>query len=603
LFRLWALRVNANRLECPVKRLLPALIVLFLFSACAGKRFAFEYEGDPVAVPRETVAAASHVRVVPEGGGQLGFRVTAVRHVPERVAKTRVEARGVTRWEIHGYEPDAQLILGSALSTVAGVVVTPAWCIKRLFSGWGDPEDEEAMRQRVFDSHLRSWLFMGYLWAPVEYEVLDRSRVYRDTGTLRAQEISDAVRVTVLDDQGRRVETMAFGGGLYRPDVTDTLLESRSLYVSASCDGGADALSLDLLPWYRQRYALTPKEASAFGRLPPNQRPYLLKLPPELRAEFLALSKQEQARFTEQLPLATIQDRGAVEAALKAAAKGGPNPALSFDDDLPTLLKASRPVPKKFRNWLFAMGIEAYDQTGSITYSRRSAELFTRVAMKRLGVPSENVFLLTDDGKTEIPELAARTFPATSASIKDQFRFLLREVAEGDRIYLYYSGHGLPSLTEGGAPYLLARDQAPDFIHTDSFFRVDTLQESLAQSRASETVIFLDSCFTGASDGSSAFGNGRAATRLVPKGIEVDDRRMAVLTAGTERQFSNMYPEKGHRLFSYFLMKELCHTHHTLESLFQRVHDQTRRVSRARGGTQLQEPTLRGNGRLKLPGK
>ncbi|VVS93405.1 caspase domain [Desulfoluna spongiiphila] len=597
---LWAQRANANRLESPVKRVLPALVVLFLFSACTQKRFAFEYEGEPVAAPRETAAAVCRIHVVPEGAGQPGFRVTAARHVPERVAKTRVEARGVTRWEIHGYEPDAQLILGGALSTVAGVVVTPVWCIKRLFSGWGDPEGEEAMRQRVFDSHLRSWLFMGYLWAPVDYEVLDRSRVYRDTGTRREEDGSDAVRVTVLDDQGRRVETTAFGGGHYRPDVTDTLLESRSLYISASCDGGADALSLDLLPWYRQRYDLTPKEASAFERLLPQQRPYLLTLPPELRADFLALSRQEQARFTEQLPLPAIGDRGAVEAALKTAAKGRPNSAASFEDDLPALLKASRPVQKKSRNWLFAMGIEAYDQTGPITYSRRSAELFTRVAMKRLGVPPENVFLLTDDGLSEIPGLASRTFPATAASIKDQFRFLLREVAEGDRIYLYYSGHGLPSLTEGGAPYLLARDQAPDFIHTDSFFRVDALLESLARSRASETVVFLDSCFTGAADGSSAFGDSRAATRLVPKRIEIDDGRMAVLTAGTERQFSNMYPEKGHRLFSYFLMKELCHTHHTLESLFERVHDQTRRVSRARGGTQLQEPTLRGTGRLTL---
>lgn len=582
-----------------MKRVLPALVVLCLFSACTQKRFAFEYAGEPVPGP----GGPCRVHVAQEGDGQPGFRVTAVRLVPERVVKTRVEARGVTRLEIYGYEPDARLILGSALSTVAGVVVTPAMCVKGLFTGWGEPDGEEAMRQRVVDSHLRSWLFMGYLWAPVDYDVVDRRLIHEETGTVREQKVWGNIRVTVMDDQGRSVETLALGDGLYRPDVTDTLLESRTLYVSASCGGASDARTLDLLPWYRKRYDLTQKEASAFGQLEPDHRPYLLKLPPELRADFLAFSSPERNRFAELLPLTAIEDRGAVKAALTAAVEGASQPIASFDDDLSDLLKASSKVQRDSRNWLFAMGIEEYDQTCPITYSRRSAELFTRVAMKRLGVPPENVFLLTDDGQSNIPELAPRTFPATAASIKDQFRFLLREAARGDRIYLYYSGHGLPSLTQGSAPYLLARDQAPDFVHTDPFFRIDALLDALSQSRAAEAIVFLDSCFTGGSDGSSVFGNGRAATRLVPKGIEVDDRRMAVLTAGTERQFSNMYPEKGHRLFSYFLMKELCHTHHTLEGLFERVHDQTRRVSRARGGTQLQEPTLRGNGRLRLPGK
>jgi len=460
-----------------VKRVLPVLIVLSLFSACAGERFVFEYDGEPVVACR----------------------------VPDGVAKTRVEARAVTRWEIHGYEPDARLILGTALSTVAGVVVTPVWCLKRLFTGWGDPEGEEAMRQRLYDSHLRSWLFMGYLWAPVDFEVLDRSRVYRNTGNSLDREVPEGAYVAALDGQRRRVETLAYGN-LYRPVVTDTLLDSRSLYATAP-----------------------------------------------------------------------------------------------FDDDLPALYKASRSVPADSRNWLFSMGIEAYDRTSSITYSRRSAELFTRVAMKRLGVPAENVFLLNDDGKTEIAELKGRVFPATAASIKDELRFLMRDVAQGDRIYVYYSGHGLPSLKDGGAPYLLARDQVPDFIHTAPFFRVDAFYQALAQSRAAEIVVFMDSCFTGAADGVSVFGNGRAATRLVPKVIGFDEDRMAVITAGTDRQFSNMYPEKGHRLFSYFLMKELLNDHDSLESLYQHVFKQTRRVSRSRGGTQLQEPTARGNLKMALP--
>ncbi|WP_300670069.1 caspase family protein [Desulfoluna sp.] len=580
-----------------MKRVLPILIVLFLFNSCSGRRFSFEYESEPWGAAQGLALAACQVTVIPE---DEGFRVMTEKHVPERVAKIQVQAKEVTRLDIYDYEPDARLILGTALSTVAGLVVTPVWCVKRLFTGWGDPDGEEAMRQRLYDRHLRSWLLMGYLWAPVDYEVLDRRQINDETGKILTFDASDETLVTVLDEQRRPVAIRAYGNGRYRPVLTDTLLESGTLYVTAACGGGAAAVSIDLMPWYRREFGLKPEEVMAFKTLGSERRPSFLKLSPDLRSDFLALDEPGWKTFEKKVPLASVGERVLAKAALGASNDRNEKDPLSYEDDLPGRLKSSRPLDPHLTTWLFAMGIEAYDKASPIAYSRRSAELFTRVAMNRLGVPAENVFLLNDDGTTEIKGLKGRTFPATAASIQDELRFLLRDVGEGDRIYVYYSGHGLPSLKDGGAPYLLARDQAPDFIHESPFFRIDTFFQTLSQSRAAEIVVFMDSCFTGVADGTSVFGNGRAATRLVPKAIGFDDRRMAVITAGTDRQFSNMYPEKGHRLFSYFLMKELMNDHDTLESLYQRVSQQTRRISRSRGGTQLQEPTARGNLHMRL---
>jgi len=585
-----------------VKRILPILIALLLLTSCAGKRFTFEYEGEPFVEPQASPMRGCTVEVSPEGAGLPGFQVVTTKKALELVAKTRVQAKEVTNWEIHGYEPDVMLILGGTLSTVAGVVVTPALWVKRLFVGWGDPDSEEEVRQRLYDRHLRSWLFMGYVWAPVDYDILDRRQGVYQTGNTLDFPTPGGAEVMALDDQRRRVDILSYGGGLHRPVFTDALLESRALHVTAYCDGDSASASIDLLPWYRQKYILSLEEMEAFKGLEPVRRPYLLKMSPDLRARFLALDESGWKAFALRVPLTDVEDRGLVEAALGGIAVKDEHPVLAFDDDLPGLLKASRRISPDIETWLFAMGIEDYDQTSPITYSRRSAELFTQVAMKRLGVPAENVFLLTDDGETAIQGLKGRVFPATAASIKDQLRFLLRDVAEGDRVYVYYSGHGLPSLMDEGHSYLLARDQAPDFIHTAPYFRVDAFYETLAKSRADEIVVFMDSCFTGAADGVSVFGNGRAATRLVPKAPTFDEDRMAVITAGTERQFSNAYPEKGHRLFSYFLMKGLMTDHGTLESLYESLFKQTRRVSRSRGGTRVQEPTIRGNVHMELPG-
>lgn len=578
------------------------VMIVFFCASCAGRDFAFEVNGDPLGPHTGPAPLECHIEIVPEGDEGPGFYLRERSVVSERGRGTRVEARGVTQWDIHGYEPDAQLILGSVLSTVAGIVVTPIFGLKRLFTSWEEPMDEARMRQWIHDRYLSSWLFLGYLWAPVDYEVVRRQPWPEERGEAPLPPATGISRVMVSDDQGRPVAIASFSGDLYRPVLTDALLEGSTLSVSASCHGDSTSRLLDLLPWYRKRYALTPEEVAAFKALSPVRRPYLLKISPALRSDFLALDETDWKRFAPRLPLAVVENRLRAEKALGARGDTSVDKKQppSFHDDLPSLLKGLPRAALNSSVWLFVVGIENYDQSTPIAYSRRSAELFTRVAMKRFGIPPENVFLLTDDGQAKVDGLEGRSFPATAASIQDQLRFLEREVAPGDRIYVYYSGHGLPSLRDDQAPYLLARDQAPDFIHTNPEFRVDAFYGALARSRAHEIVVFMESCFTGLSDGKSVFGGGRAATRLVPKSSAFDEARMVVITAGTQTQFSTMYPEKGHRLFSYFLMRELLKRHDTVGSLYRPLFTQTRRVSRLRGGTHIQEPTIRGNMEISL---
>lgn len=431
-------------------RILSAILMACLLTSCTPHRFRFEY--DSLSPPMDDT--------------------------PPAMTRTRVEAQSVTHWEIHGREPDALLILRTVLSTAAGVVTTPVWGVKTLIFGRGTPESEEAMRQRVYDRHLSSWLFGGYLWAPVDFDVLSRTR-----------------------------------------------------------------------------YALKPRPDGAAS------------------------------------PMASGTQRVEAEPSVVTPRRG----------PLPDMLKGVPRIAPSPKNWLFATGVETYDQTSAIDGSRLTTRLFAEVAMARLGIPQDQVILLTDDGRSSIYALKHRTYPNTAASFKDQLRYLLKRVKGGDRLYVYFSGHGLPSVSDGNEPYLLLRDQSPDFIHTDAFFRLEHFLALLARSRASEIVVFLDSCFTGVSDGTSVFGTRRAATRLVPKQPGFDRKRMVVISAGGRTQFSNAHPDNGLRLFSSILMEELLKGHQSVSSLFEAIFIETREISGRMGGTRLQEPTLRGNATLGLP--
>ena len=260
----------------------------------------------------------------------------------------------------------------------------------------------------------------------------------------------------------------------------------------------------------------------------------------------------------------------------------------AFEDDIPQLLAKTPSVPVNRNNWLFVIGIGEYEQTDDILYSRRSAELFSRVASKTLGVHDSRRVVLLDR-------------QASSGAIQDQLRLMLDKVKPGDSIWFYYSGHGLPVAEKGNAPYLLPSDKIPDFIASDDFYQAQSIYRLLQNSRASQVVAFMDSCFTGTTDGKSVFGGAKAATRLQPKTMVISKTdKMAIFTAGTDKQFSNALPETGHRLFSYYLMKAMLKGYDRIGDFSNRVRADVSDKSLDLGGLNRQTPVMVGNPNLKM---
>ena len=196
------------------------------------------------------------------------------------------------------------------------------------------------------------------------------------------------------------------------------------------------------------------------------------------------------------------------------------------------------------RKWLVVIGIENYVRTDAIIYSKKSAYTYTKVMQKLLGVSEGHTLSLINE-------------QATSSGIKIELDKILSRVKKGDTLYFYYSGHGIPVPEEKNEPYMLAQDMSAEYVQDNKYFRLKNIYKKLSNTKAKKVIAVVDSCFSGSTDGKSAI-KGVAATALVAKKVDgYDKKRMVILTAGKDTQYSNKYDDKQQRLFSYYIMDSL----------------------------------------------
>ena len=192
--------------------------------------------------------------------------------------------------------------------------------------------------------------------------------------------------------------------------------------------------------------------------------------------------------------------------------------------------------------------------------ARLAAEYFKRV----LGVPEQNVALLIDER-------------ATKSDFEKYFeRWLPNRVEAGDEVYVYFSGHGSPNPAKGDA-YLVPYDGDPTYIDQTGY-ALKRLYEQLGKLPAKSVLVAMDSCFSGAG-GRSVIAQGARPLVAV---VAVDDipAKITVLAASAGNQISNSYQEKGHGLFTYFLLKGLKEKGSDMKGVFDYLKPEVSRAAR-----------------------
>lgn len=186
------------------------------------------------------------------------------------------------------------------------------------------------------------------------------------------------------------------------------------------------------------------------------------------------------------------------------------------------------------------IGVEQYRQKlPGADFAIQDAKLVAEYLTNALGYREENVIILTSDR-------------AAKSDFEKYFeKWLPNNVEPGSTVFVYYSGHGAPNPRTGDA-YLVPYDGDPAFID-ETGYSLKRMYAALGRLPAKEIIVALDSCFSGAG-GRSVIAKGSRPLVMNMQKTAVP-KNMIVLSASAGDQTSSTYDEKGHGLFTYFLLK------------------------------------------------
>ena len=205
----------------------------------------------------------------------------------------------------------------------------------------------------------------------------------------------------------------------------------------------------------------------------------------------------------------------------------------------------SIPTTQKVNDKTFAViiGNENYQKVAKVEFANNDAYVFSQYCQKTLGMPEKNVRCYND-----------ATYATMLSAIDD-----IKEIAEafkGDmNVVFYYAGHGIPNVSSKDA-FLLPVDT--DGRNTEVCYPLNRLYKELSELNAKSVTVFMDACFSGTQRGEGMLDNARGVA-LKPKSAEPQGN-MVIFTAASDDETAYPYKDKGHGLFTFFLLKKLQDT-------------------------------------------
>lgn len=177
-----------------------------------------------------------------------------------------------------------------------------------------------------------------------------------------------------------------------------------------------------------------------------------------------------------------------------------------------------------------------------VDFAETDAKIFREYCIKTLGIPDDNIIYMVNARAIEMQ----RSLNKLSLIIKN---------SNGKAsVFFYYAGHGFPDeLTQ--EPYIIPVDVNA----TDLQFaiKLKDIYAKLAEHPSQRITVFLDACFS---------GGARNQGLLAARGVKVKPKEdplpgnIVVFSASSGEQSSLPYKDKGHGMFTYYLLKKLQDT-------------------------------------------
>ena len=178
----------------------------------------------------------------------------------------------------------------------------------------------------------------------------------------------------------------------------------------------------------------------------------------------------------------------------------------------------------------------------NVDYAENDARVFKEYLVKTLGVQDKNISLLIN---------------ATLGQMQQALNKMneIAEVTDGKANFIfYYSGHGLPD-EQTKEPYIMPVDISGANI--EAAIKLPKVYNTLTEHPHNRVTVFLDACFS---------GGARDEPLIAMKGVKIKPKKsylngnFVAFTSSSGRQSSNVFREKRHGLFTYFLLKKLNKT-------------------------------------------
>ncbi|CAM8623338.1 MORN motif [Oxalobacteraceae bacterium] len=187
------------------------------------------------------------------------------------------------------------------------------------------------------------------------------------------------------------------------------------------------------------------------------------------------------------------------------------------------------------------IGIQNYKRVPKADFANNDAKEFYEYAIRGLGIKPENIKLLVDEEADEVN------------IVKAFENWLPLQVNKNKTdVYVFYSGHGLPS-SDGKSLYFLPHGVDKELLSRTAVGQAEVVS-ALVASKPKSVTMFIDACYSGQTRGGETL-----LASAKPIALKTDTNafpsNFTVISASANDQISSSSPELKHGIFSFYLMK------------------------------------------------
>ena len=175
----------------------------------------------------------------------------------------------------------------------------------------------------------------------------------------------------------------------------------------------------------------------------------------------------------------------------------------------------------------------------------RDADAFKIFAKAGLGISEGNIIFIKNATQANF----LRVFGSESNHRGQLFDWVKKDKS---RVYVYYAGHGAPSSRNDS--FLIPSDSDSSRLDLNGY-RLSTLYDNLAKIPSKDTMVILESCFSGISQNGKTVNSAspiysRSSSITPPDGI-------SVISATHANQVASWEPDTSHGMFTQYFLKAM----------------------------------------------